>query len=126
MKLRVIAESKDHQYTVAVDLDGTLAKKKDYHTDEILDPHPDAKRVMDELSDLGVRIIINTVRGDIEQIKNWLDEHDIVYDHINENPDQPEDSSDKIIADEYWDDRAVGWPGLRSALEITKDALDKR
>lgn len=122
MKLRIIAEN--HNFTLAVDLDGTLAKKKDHHTKEILDPHPDAKSVMKEIEDLGVTIIINTVRGDKKQIKTWLEKHDIPFNHINHNPDQPEDSSGKIIADEYWDDRAVGWPGLRKALATLKRKLN--
>lgn len=121
MKLRIIAE--DHDYTVAVDLDGTLARKKDHHTEEILDPHPDARSTMEDLKELGVRIIINTVRGDEEKVKSWLDEHSIPYDYINHNPDQPDDASNKIIADEYWDDRAVGWPGLKKALTSLKRKL---
>jgi hydroxymethylpyrimidine pyrophosphatase-like HAD family hydrolase len=110
-------------YTLAVDLDGTLAKKGRQHTEEILDPHPDAKEVMDEVNSLKVTIIINTVRGDKKQIKSWFEKHEIPYHHINHNPDQPDDSSDKIIADEYWDDRAVGWPGLKKALVRLKRKL---
>jgi len=33
--------------------------------------------------------------------------HDIVYDHINDNPNQPADASHKPIADLYVDDRGV-------------------
>lgn len=123
MKLRLISE--DRKYTVAVDLDGTLATKKDHHTDEILPPHRDAKSVMDELKKLDVMILINTVRGDEKQIRDWLEEHDIPYNHINSNPNQPKDASGKIMADEYWDDRAVGWPGLKKALSGLKRRVRK-
>lgn len=122
MKLRIIAE--EHDFTLAVDLDGTLAKKKDYHTDKILDPVPDAKEIMQKVRDLGVKIIVFTVRGDKKQIETWLEKHEIEYDYINNNPNQPKNSSGKIIADEYWDDRAAGWPGLRKALAALKRKLN--
>jgi hypothetical protein len=122
MRLRTIAE--DRKYTLAVDLDGTLARKKDHHTEEILEPKDDAQEVMKEVEKLPVTIIINTVRGDEKQIKDWLKEYGIPYDHINHNPDQPDGASDKIMADEYWDDRATGWPGLRKALARLKRKLN--
>ena len=59
-----------------------------------------------DMHDAGARIIIFTVRGDKDLVADWLDDHDVPYDHINENPDQPEDASGKILADAYLDDRA--------------------
>ena len=94
--------------TIAVDLDGTLAKHYDkYEADHIPDPRPGAKAAMQELKDAGHTIIIHTVRGDKKLVKAWLMKHDIVYDHINDNPNQPADASHKPIADLYVDDRGV-------------------
>jgi hypothetical protein len=121
MRLRTITE--ERKFTLAIDLDGTLAKETDHHTDEILEPIDDAQEVMKEIEKLPVTSIIHTCRGDEKQIKDWFEEHNIPFDHINCNPDQPTDSSDKIMADEYWDNKAVGWPGLRKALAQLKRKL---
>lgn len=97
----------DRPFTVAVDLDGTLAK-----AEEPFDPksvgRPIAKTVrwVRKLHAAGARVIVFTVRGDAALVRRWLDEHDVPYDYVNENPDQPPDASGKVIADAYLDDRA--------------------
>jgi len=94
--------------TLAVDLDGTLAKHYDSYDEKTIPaPRPSAKLALEKFKEMGCRIIINTVRGDRKLVKSWLDEHDIPHDYINENPDQPDGTSDKIIADLYIDDRGV-------------------
>ncbi len=99
-------------FTVAVDLDGTLAETLTPHDPETIGPlRPKAKEWMEKFQAAGARIIIFTVRGDDELVGDWLDENEIPYDYINENPDQPPDSSGKIIADLYLDDRAVDASG---------------
>lgn len=98
---------KEHTYTVAVDLDGTLAEEKQPHDPGFIGlPRRGAKKWMKLLREAGVRIIIFTVRDSPELIGKWLDKHDIPYDHINENPDQPPGTSGKVMADVYWDNRA--------------------
>lgn len=59
----------------------------------------------------GWTIIIFTTRKKSDGLVKWLEEHNITYDHINENPDQPEDTSGKIIADVYLDDRGICFRG---------------
>jgi len=102
-----------HVATVAVDLDGTLAThhKGNYDPKVIPPPRPGAKKWMDKIRATGARICMNTCRGDDKLTKEWLEKHDIPYDYINENPDQPDGTSDKILADVYWDDRAVSAKG---------------
>jgi hypothetical protein len=118
MLVKVAAE--DNPPTVAVDLDGTLAKHyEEYEADYIPDPRPGARKAMQEFKDRGYRIIIFTVRGDDELVKDWLNEHEIPFDYINENPDQPEDASDKVLADVYIDDRAV--PAKQRWSQITTE-----
>lgn len=101
-----------HVPTVAVDLDGTLAQEMEpFDPEQIGEPRKGARKWMKKFKDAGARIIIFTVRGDEEMVADWLQDHDIPYDFINYNPDQPEGSSDKVIADVYWDDRAVSAKG---------------
>jgi len=71
----------------------------------------------------GYKLIINTVRGDDKLVRRWLDDNDIEFDHINFNPDQPADASDKILADVYIDDRAVD---ARSSWKTIEKEVGKR
>lgn len=101
------ADEHDHPFTIAIDLDGTLAEQEvPFDVDSIGEPRTKAVRWARRFHRSGARIIIFTVRGDTELVKDWLDEHDVPYDFVNENPDQPEGSSGKIFADIYYDDRA--------------------
>ena len=114
--------AEDRKPTVAVDLDGTLAKMYDeFDPEKIEDPRRGARLVMQELRDAGYRLIIFTVRGDKQLVADWCDKHDIPYDYINENPDQPADASGKVIADFYIDDRAVdarkSWRGIKQEIK---------
>lgn len=109
--------SEGHQPTIAVDLDGTLTKGGKYRgPDHFADIRDGAKEALDKFKKLGYRIIIFTVRGDKQKVSDWLDENEIPFDHVNENPDQPSDSSGKVLADIYIDDRAVSarndWPDI--------------
>ncbi len=114
--------SDDFQLSVAVDVDGTLAEEQaEFDPAVIGDPRAGAKKHMESFRDAGARIIVHTVRGDDEVTAAWLDKHDIPYDFINENPDQPEGASDKIMATVYWDNRAVNAEGRLS--ESASDVL---
>jgi hypothetical protein len=100
------ADDDDRPFTIAVDLDGTLAETEEpFDAESIGPPRDEAIRYVKLFRKAGARIIIWTVRGDKTQIGEWLDENGVPYDYINENPDQPDGSSGKIIADVYWDDR---------------------
>ncbi len=114
--------------TVAVDLDGTLAKMYEKFDSKVVgDPRPGAKDAMQKFRDKGYTVIINTVRGDISVVKEWLQKHEICYDHINENPNQPEDASDKLIADVYIDDRGVdARPSWRKIVEKVVPRLARK
>ena len=85
--------------------------------DKIGTPIYNACEIMHKVRDLGVTIIINSCRGDKKELKEFLDENDIPYDSINENPNQPEGTSNKIMADRYWDNRQPSWRGLQYAYE---------
>jgi len=81
-------------YTIAIDLDGTLTNSG--YSEEIGQVRPEAKEVLDELKKHGVTIIVNTVRGDVDKIRDWLERNDLPYDYINYNPNQPEGSNLRI------------------------------
>lgn len=101
-------EPEEPPATVAVDLDGTLAENLEvFDPEKIGEPRKGAKAAMDDFAELGWRIIIFTVRGDKKLVGDWLKKHEIAYDYINENPDQPLDASGKVIADLYIDDRGL-------------------
>jgi hypothetical protein len=118
MRLSLIREKKEKPTVVAVDLDGTLAKElPTYDPEKIGPPIYNAKSILDKVKELGAVIVVNTCRSDKIMIKSWFEEHEIPYDHINENPNQPKDTSHKIMADRYWDNRQPSWRGLQYAYE---------
>jgi hypothetical protein len=104
---------------IAIDFDGTL------HTGNWPDigaPAPYAKEVMQSLEDDGHYLIIWTCREREHQTEmvNWLLEHGIPFDRINEHqPGSTEPygyASRKVYADLYIDDKQVG--GLPAWYDI--------
>jgi hypothetical protein len=95
-------------FTIAVDLDGTLAEKeKPFDAKSIGSPRLKAVAWVRKFKAAGARIIVFTVRGNDKLVRGWLKpSNEVPFDYVNENPDQPKDSSGKVIADVYWDDRA--------------------
>ena len=97
---------------IAVDFDGTIVEHKFPRIGPIKEKIVEK---MKQEKENGTIIIIWTCRkGPFEyQMKKFLDEHNIPYDYINENwPRLDFVTSDKIYADEYWDDRAVNVSNL--------------
>ena len=75
----------------------------------------------------GARILIHTVRGDVDLIADYMQRYKLPYDHINYNPDQPAGSSGKLIADVYWDNLAVDASGpLNASGPLVLDRLQKQ
>lgn len=109
------SKSKSHdsenpkQKIIAVDFDGTIAKRG---FPGIGDPIWGTINKVRSEHENGTYIIIWTCRtGEkLEEMKVWLKEHEVPYDAINENApwmlDQFDGQSRKIFANEYWDDRA--------------------
>lgn len=127
------AEDDDQPFTIAVDLDGTIAKKEEpFNPETIGEPIEDAIDYVRQFKKAGARIIIFTVRGDTAMVEKWLDDNDVPYDFVNHNPDQPEDASGKVIADVYWDDRAYNaedphehGPGILRRITEDEGDLDQ-
>lgn len=101
------AADKDKPFTIAVDFDGTIAEKEEpFSQDSAGKPRKNIKKWLSAFRAAGARIIVFTVRGNTEFVRKYMDKHNLPFDYINENPDQPNNSSGKVIADVYWDDRA--------------------
>ena len=100
--------------TICIDFDGVL---HDYSNgfqgnDVFGEMIPGADTATKVLKKNGNTIIIYTTRPATDTLKQWLKEHDISYDYINENPKQPKDSEGgKLIADMYIDDRGICFRG---------------
>jgi inorganic pyrophosphatase len=102
------ADDNDTPFTIAVDLDGTLAAKEEpFDSKTIGEPRERTIHWVKKFHEAGARIIIFTVRDNNKLVEDWLKTHEIPYDFVNENPDQPPNSSGKVFADVYFDDRGV-------------------
>ncbi|MEC9488953.1 MAG: hypothetical protein UMV23_05685 [Halanaerobium sp.] len=92
---------------IAVDFDGTLVRDAFPDIGEL---RSEVVRRIKEEKEKGNIIIIWTCR-DGEYLKravDYLKEHGVPFDYVNENyPELGFATSNKIYADEYWDDRAV-------------------
>lgn len=95
--------------TICIDFDGVLHDYSNgFEKDVFGEMIPGADIATKVLKGAGNTIIIYTTRPATDALKNWLKDHNIVYDYINENPDQPKDSEGcKIMADIYIDDRNI-------------------
>lgn len=100
--------------TIAVDFDGVIAEYSGWKGPGVLgDPRSDVIRALRELQEEGWKIVIHTTRGDRE-ISEYLTEHEIPHDEINQNQDYRTQGT-KPVADVYWDDRAVCYSGDASS-----------
>ncbi len=111
---------------LAIDFDGTIVRGK---FPNIEGEQPYAKETIEKLKNAGHFVIINTCRtGDqlLEAI-NWLLEHGIPFDRVNDN--EPRNvakygnNSRKVYAHIYIDDKQVG--GLPDWNEIYNLVCEK-
>lgn len=114
----------DAPVTVCVDFDGTLAKAQTpFDAKTAGRPRRRIVRLVRLLKEKGCRIIVWTVRDNARLLKRWLKENRVPYDFINENPDQPPDSSGKLYADVYLDDKAVNAQDADAAVRGVLDRV---
>ena len=125
--------------TICIDFDGVIHDySKGWQGDDVFGQMiPNADTGTSILKQKGWTIIIFTTRKKTSKLEKWLKEHNIVYDYINENPNQPKNTSGKIIADVYLDDRGICFRGrwdswlLREILDFktwqeqTKEELER-
>lgn len=96
-----------------IDLDGTLAHFEEWKGEKHFgNPIAGASEALKQLRKENWLLIIFTTRTNKEYIKDFLNNNDIPFDHINENPNQPENTiGGKPYADVYIDDRAIQFNG---------------
>jgi 2'-5' RNA ligase len=100
---------------VAFDLDGTLAEYKAFDESKIGQPKQGMVEVVRNLKAAGCGIVIYTARDNDTLVATWLNAHSIPFDAINMNPWAPETSA-KMMADVYVDDRAVSGIGNEAII----------
>jgi hypothetical protein len=98
---------------VCVDLDGTIAHfvewKGESHFGNVIEG---TREALIALREKGWLIIIFTTRANKVIIADFLNSNELIFDHINENPFQPENAiGGKPFADVYIDDRAIQFNG---------------
>ncbi len=91
---------------VAVDLDGTLAESGIFDPEFIGEPIEQNVANVRKLKEAGCSIVVFTCRDDDDFVASWLDQNGVPWDAINANL-SGEETSGKVLADVYWDDRAV-------------------
>lgn len=99
--------------TICIDFDGVIHDySKGWQGDDVFGSMiPNADLGTKALKKQGFTIIIFTTRPKTDALVKWLKDNKIVYDYINENPSQPKNSSGKLIADVYLDDRGITFRG---------------
>ena len=100
--------------TICIDFDGVLHDySKGFQGENVFgDMIPGADTGTQVLKKNGNTIIIYTTRPVSDELKQWLKDNNIAYDHINENPKQPKGAEGcKLIADMYIDDRGICFRG---------------
>ena len=107
--------------TLAVDFDGTIAHYRGYAGRGVfLDPIPGAAEALRSLKARGWSIVVFTCRTEEEELRAYLEAHDIPFDAINVGLDPSMECSGKVFADIYLDDRAVTfreWSSAPGAVE---------
>lgn len=99
--------------TVCIDIDGTISRYIEWVDaktfGEVL---PHCAETIHHLKADGWFVIIYTTRADKNEISKFLNKHNIPFDAINENPNQPANAlGGKPMADVYVDDRAIQFDG---------------
>ena len=109
--------------TICIDFDGVIHDySKGYQGDDVFDkPVEGACEGLKALKEAGWTIILFTTRKSTAKLYDFLAEHDLTVDYVNWNPDQPKNSSGKLIADVYLDDRGICFDGdWQKAVELIK------
>ena len=99
---------------IAVDFDGVISAYEGWRgKGDFALPVPGVRAALKTLKDEGHIILINTTRLEIHQIKEYLEFHDIPFDHLNHSPlnDEKMLHPAKQQADVYIDDRGLRFVG---------------
>lgn len=95
---------------LGIDFDGTIVEENFPGIGEI---KPETVKLMQVAKDLGHLVIVWTARSQQfeQECIDFLNENNIPYDYVNENPEDPYFikgiQGRKIFCDYYFDDRAI-------------------
>ena len=109
----------------AIDFDGVLARSL---YPKIGNPIQNNIDYVKELKKKGNTIILWTCRTDneLKDAVNWLEDHDLIFDYVNENTDENIEKygndTRKIVADYYIDDKNFSIPETRREVIQTGKA----
>jgi len=101
---------------VAFDFDGVIHYYDGWKGKETINSPIDLdnmRRELKKLCDNNWRIAIWTCRANTDIVRIFMEDNDLPYDYVNENPWAPDNVKDcrKIVADVYIDDRSVDFSG---------------
>jgi trehalose-6-phosphatase len=114
---RLLEEYKEHNsLVVAFDFDDTVY---DFHKKGRL--YNDVIQLLKDLKSTNCYLICWTGQQDLEFVSNYLNQNNIPFDAINENPPFHKSISRKIYANAYLDDRA----GLKQVYDDLKELIYK-
>ena len=117
---RLISEYQEHgSIAVAFDFDDTVY---DFHKKGRT--YPIVLELLKDLKEIGCYLICWTGQKDLEFVRNYLNENNIPFDAINENPPFYKSDSRKVYANAYLDDRAgldQVVKELRTLINTTKE-----
>lgn len=100
----------ERQPTIAVDFDGVIADYDGWKGRGVLGkPRADVISALLVLKEEGWKIIVHSTRSG-DEIRDYLWQHKIPYDEINQNSSYST-TGQKPVATVYWDDRAVCYTG---------------
>lgn len=113
--------STSKSYIIAVDFDGTIKTASDMN--EYGKLNPNCKEVLEFLKTIGCKLILWTCRNgeQLEAAKAYLKQNGLLelFDKINENVEGMFETSNKIFANYYVDDRNIGgFPGWLGVKKI--------
>lgn len=99
--------------TVCIDIDGTISHYIEWVDSKTFgEVLPHCAETIHHLKADGWYVIIYTTRADKNEISKFLEDNNVPFDAINENPHQPNNAKGgKPIADVYVDDRAIQFDG---------------
>lgn len=111
----------DRQPTIAVDFDGVIVDYEGWgNTKDFGRPRADVLEALNSLRSEGWKIIVHSCRASTE-IAQYLVEHSVPFDEINQNSSFPTGGV-KPLATVYWDDRACRYSGdARKDIDIIRN-----
>lgn len=119
---------------VAIDFDGTITEPAEYPA--IGELRPMAKKTIEHLKEKGLVLVLWTCRtgNDLRDALEFLENHDITFDYVNENPKELQDvyknDPRKLGVDVFIDDKnfaitqsEIDWQLIKFNSDINWEVL---